>query len=192
MTKAGLYSIIGGVALAMLVAGCGSTSTSNSPGASTTSPGGYNYPTPTSTTGGGGNTSGDVPIGTATVSVSGSQKTVLTTASGLTIYYRTSDSGTNVYMGADWPPVLAGSGTPNSSSSLPGTLAVLNDGNGAQVTYNGHPLYTFAGDAKAGDAHGQGLEGIWFVVTPDIAKASNSGSGTGPTPTPGSGYGYGG
>jgi predicted lipoprotein with Yx(FWY)xxD motif len=36
-----------------------------------------------------------------------------------------------------------------------------------QVTYNGWPLYYFAGDAAAGDANGQGLNDVWYVVAPD-------------------------
>lgn len=37
------------------------------------------------------------------------------------------------------------------------------------VTYNGHPLYYFIGDKKAGDVSGQGVNGfgaLWFVVSP--------------------------
>ena len=36
-----------------------------------------------------------------------------------------------------------------------------------QVTYNGHPLYRFQGDAKAGQINGQGLDQFgakWYVV----------------------------
>jgi len=33
-----------------------------------------------------------------------------------------------------------------------------------QVTFYGHPLYSFAGDAAPGDANGQGLGGVWYVV----------------------------
>jgi predicted lipoprotein with Yx(FWY)xxD motif len=35
----------------------------------------------------------------------------------------------------------------------------------SQVMYNGHLLYTFVGDTKPGDATGQGLGGIWFVLS---------------------------
>ena len=36
----------------------------------------------------------------------------------------------------------------------------------SQVSYNGHLLYTFVGDKAPGDAVGQGLGGIWFVLSP--------------------------
>ena len=35
-----------------------------------------------------------------------------------------------------------------------------------QVTYNGHLLYTFISDVAPGDAKGQGLGDVWYVVTP--------------------------
>jgi hypothetical protein len=57
-----------------------------------------------------------------------------------------------------------------------------------QVTYAGHPLYYFSGDSAAGDAKGQGLNGVWFIATADGMLPTGSG---GPSPTPSSGgYGY--
>ena len=119
--------------------------------------------------------------------VSGMSTLVLTNAQGFTLYYHTPDTATSVFTGASWPPVLSPNGPPTSSGSLPGKLGVLNDANGAQVTYNGHPLYTFAGDSAAGQATGNGLGGVWFVATPNLAPSSHPG----PTPTPGKPcYGY--
>ena len=37
---------------------------------------------------------------------------------------------------------------------------------GTQVTYNGWPLYFFAGDSAPGDTNGQGQGGVWFVLDP--------------------------
>jgi predicted lipoprotein with Yx(FWY)xxD motif len=39
-----------------------------------------------------------------------------------------------------------------------------------QVTVNGHPVYYFVADAKAGDINGQGVNGKWFAVAPDGGK----------------------
>ncbi|WP_239062933.1 hypothetical protein [Streptomyces sp. SID13031] len=87
---------------------------------------------------------------------------------------------------AKWPPVLAGSGTPQVDgvdASLVGTVA-RTDGS-KQVTLAGLPLYQFAQDTKAGDAKGQAVGGIWWVVGADgkkITTEASSGSGNG--------YGY--
>jgi hypothetical protein len=48
----------------------------------------------------------------------------------------------------------------------------MNDANGKQVAYNGHPLYTYSKDSDSGDAYGQGIGGKWFVATPDLAVAA--------------------
>jgi predicted lipoprotein with Yx(FWY)xxD motif len=72
---------------------------------------------------------------------------------------------------AMWPPVKAGSSTPKVDgvdASLVGTVT-RSDGS-EQVTLNGWPLYTFAKDDEAGDAYGQGVGGVWWVVGPDGKK----------------------
>ena len=44
------------------------------------------------------------------------------------------------------------------------TVAAQADGT-QQLAYNGHLLYLFVGDKAAGDANGQGLGGIWYVLS---------------------------
>jgi predicted lipoprotein with Yx(FWY)xxD motif len=58
-----------------------------------------------------------------------------------------------------WPP-LTGHGTPRAGKGVHQSLLKLaRSRNGArQVTYAGHPLYTFVGDKRAGQTAGQGLE----------------------------------
>ena len=43
-------------------------------------------------------------------------------------------------------------------------LGTAKRGSKLQVTYNGHPLYTYSGDSAAGQANGEGSGGVWFVV----------------------------
>ena len=49
-----------------------------------------------------------------------------------------------------------------------------------QVTYDGHPLYRYAGDSKAGDTNGQGINefgALWYVLSAtgnEITTASAS------------------
>ncbi|HZI44358.1 MAG TPA: hypothetical protein VFD53_04000, partial [Ilumatobacter sp.] len=44
---------------------------------------------------------------------------------------------------------------------------------GTQATYNGWPLYFFAGDDAPGDTNGQGQGGVWYVVDPTGNAISN-------------------
>jgi len=143
----GLIAVLG-------VAACGSSTT-----AIQTTPSSASQPS----------ANGTAVVQTATATVSGSSTTILTSTSGMTLYYRTSDTPTSVCSAgcaAVWPPLLLASGTPSSSGSPPGTLAVLADANGNQVTYNGHPLYNYSKDSAVGDTKGEGVGGVWHVAKP--------------------------
>jgi predicted lipoprotein with Yx(FWY)xxD motif len=57
------------------------------------------------------------------------------------------------------------------------------------VTYNGHPLYRFAGDQSPGDTNGQGLTAFgagWFA----LSSAGNQVSGQASSSGGGSSNGY--
>ena len=97
---------------------------------------------------------------------------------GLTLYVFSKDSpNTSTCSGScsnNWPALLT-NGAPlggmglsgmgmTSSSSMLGTLT-RSDGT-TQVTYNGWPLYYFAGDKAAGDTNGQGKASSWYVISP--------------------------
>ncbi len=89
--------------------------------------------------------------------------------------------------------MLSPAGAPTSTANLPGKLGVINDANGMQVTYNGHPLYTFANDSTPGMVTGDNVNNF-FVATTTLSTIGGSGSGgtsASPSPTTGSGYGYG-
>jgi predicted lipoprotein with Yx(FWY)xxD motif len=154
---------------ALAVAGCGGDS-----GEATASP------APPKTASGGSAT-----VGAATTGLG----KILVDSKGRTIYLFKKDTGTKSACSgdcaSDWPPVRA-SGKPTvgggASASLVGTAARA-DGK-PQVTYNGQPLYLYAGDEKPGDTNGQGLTtfgALWWVLSPAgnqvTGQASSSGGG---------------
>ena len=59
-----------------------------------------------------------------------------------------------------WPP-LTTNGTPTAGPGVTGTLSKLSSG---QVTWNGHPLYTFASDSPGGNPTGDGVSGFHLAV----------------------------
>ena len=135
--------------LAMAVAACGgSTSTGSS---STPAPTATAATTPTPS----------ALVQTATATVKGQSKTILTDAQGKTLYYFTPDTATTSACTSAcaqaWPPLLAtGTGAPTSATTLSGKLTAVTTGNGNQVEYNGHLLYTFSGDTAPGKTTGEG------------------------------------
>lgn len=117
-----------------------------------------------------------VPVtGEATLMVSevGTFGQALVDAQGRTLYLFTNDtqnSGTSACSGdclAAWPPVTS-QGTPVAGTGLDATLlgTITRDDGTIQVTYNGWPLYYYAQDAAPGDAAGQGMNGVWFLISP--------------------------
>jgi predicted lipoprotein with Yx(FWY)xxD motif len=66
---------------------------------------------------------------------------------------------------AAWPPVKA-TGVPTLGPGLTAKSSTGTQPNGEKwVMYNGHLLYRFTGDTKAGDVNGNGLANIWYAVT---------------------------
>ena len=168
-----------GLFMLLVLAACGSSATTGG------GPYGGGSTTPPPPTTGGSHAS--AVIQTATVTVKGQSETVLTNAQGKTLYYFTADSATQSAVSGNlaqmWPPLLfTGSGGPTSSTALSGKLSVQTDVNGTQVEYNGHPLYSFSGDTAPGQTNGEGITGMWFVATPNLA-VQGGGSTSG-------GYGY--
>jgi predicted lipoprotein with Yx(FWY)xxD motif len=140
---------------ALVIAGCGGGGSSSSSSGSS-GEGGAKL----TSTGGGGTVSG------AEVSGLG---TVLVDSEGMTVYEFTEDEGmTSVCYGgceAAWPPVVA-SGKPTAGEgAMSADLGTTKRKDGTkQVTYKGHPLYTFAGDNAPGEANGNESEGTWFAL----------------------------
>ncbi|HET8842792.1 MAG TPA: hypothetical protein VFN35_15115, partial [Ktedonobacteraceae bacterium] len=120
----------------------------------------------------------DLLIKTAQVSVNGTVKTVLTDSVGRTLYYFTPDTADVAACQDDcaynWPIVNMGSnGEISGDAGVTGKLTLKDGGNGDQIQYNGHFLYSFSGDKHLGEANGEGLgqDGkIWHVATPDLQQ----------------------
>jgi predicted lipoprotein with Yx(FWY)xxD motif len=100
--------------------------------------------------------------------------TVLVDSAGKTLYDFSRDTGTastcDGVCAIDWPPVIAPASLPASLPGVSGELGTTTRGDGSkQLTIAGHPVYTYSGDAQAGQTNGQGLDlngGEWFAVTP--------------------------
>ena len=170
--RARILAVVALVDVLFLLAACGKSATTSgasptptlsaSPSAtSSPSPTPSLSPTPSPSVTPPAAASPTVVVHTATATVSGKAETVLTTAQGLTLYYRTPDTATSITCtgacAGAWPPLLLSSGTPTGSPSLPGTLTVLAGPNGRQVLYQGHPLYRFVSDTGPGQVKGQGI-----------------------------------
>jgi predicted lipoprotein with Yx(FWY)xxD motif len=123
---------------------------------------------------------------TATVGVNDNGKLgkILVDSRGRTLYLFKKDSGTKSACtggcAVAWPPLRV-TGKPvvgkGASASKLGT-SKRSDGN-PQVTYAGHPLYTFTGDQNPGDTNGQGLTnfgGGWFALSSAGGQVSGKGS----------------
>lgn len=65
-----------------------------------------------------------------------------------------------------WPPVMV-EGDVVASEALDAALigVTTREDGSSQVTYNGWPLYYYFGDASPGDTNGQGLGGVWYLVS---------------------------
>jgi len=91
---------------------------------------------------------------------------------GMTLYMFDKDtqgSGQSSCTGeclTNWPPLTTTDDVP-TLTGITGEVGTITMADGStQVTLNGWPLYYFAGDAAAGDVNGQGVGGIWWVLTP--------------------------
>ena len=152
-------ALAGAAALALAVAGCGGSSGGNDSG-------GYGAPADAPAA----DTSGPASVGLASSKLG----KILVDGAGRTLYLFEADTGTastcDGACASAWPP-LTTSGKPTAgpgvSAAKLGT-AKRSDGT-SEVTYNGHPLYTFSGDSAPGQTNGQGSNGFgaeWYVLAP--------------------------
>lgn len=179
MTKS--FPAVAALALISLlaIAGCGSSSNSSS----SSSGGGGAY-------GGGGETSSSTA---ASEPSSGGTVAVVTAASapklgkiivnskGLTLYdFHKDKGGKSACYGAceqAWPP-LTSEGEPEAGEgAMASKLGTTERKDGTlQVTYAGHPLYTFVEDKKPGEANGNDSSAFgaqWYALLPSGEEAGD-------------------
>lgn len=123
-------------------------------------------------------------VGLKTASIGG--VTVLTNAKGFTLYTFAPDTATtsacNGACAGTWPPQTA-------LVTVKGPYSTIKRSDGStQLTFNGHPLYTFTGDTAPGKASGNGVNafgGLWHEVPASGAAVP---AGSSPTGSGGGGY----
>jgi predicted lipoprotein with Yx(FWY)xxD motif len=168
-----LLAVLGAMALA--ITGCGggsSSSESNSGGAYSGKGGGASGGSetkPASSQAPAGAESGSAVVSLGNV---GELGMVLVDSNGMTLYDFHKDKGTtSSCYGAcaqAWPPLLT-EGDPqvgNGASAAKLGTSERHDGT-TQVTYAGHPLYTFTSDQKPGEANGNDVSAFgaeWYAL----------------------------
>jgi predicted lipoprotein with Yx(FWY)xxD motif len=173
-----ILGMAGLAALALTVSACASSGSSSSTTGSTPAAGASSSASASSSAAGGS---------TVDQTTVGGQQ-VLTDSKGDVLYWFVPDTATESKCSGScltfWPavagPVTAGSG-------VTGTLGTITRSDGSkQATYDGHPLYTFAGDKSPGQNKGNGVNasgGLWWEMTVNgstpspAAKASAAGGG---------------
>jgi predicted lipoprotein with Yx(FWY)xxD motif len=120
---------------------------------------------------------------------------ILVNSRGMTVYYLTGETASHLLCTTKaclkfWPPVDLPSGAtaPAAIKGVPmSKLGTIKRDGKLQATYNGWPLYTFAGDTQAGQDKGENIKsdgGTWLVIQ---SPASSSTSTTTAPPATSSG-----
>ena len=178
-----LLAVLG--AIALVVAGCGgggstgeSSNASSKDGTSSESSGGYGGryggSSESESKSASSESAAGAESGAGVVSLGNAQKLgmVLVDSNGMTLYDFHKDKGTTSSCygpcAEGWPPMLT-EGEPTvgngASASKLGTTE-RKDGT-MQVTYAGHPLYTFVEDKKPGEANGNDVSAFgaeWYAL----------------------------
>lgn len=161
-------------AVLLLVAGCGEGSGGGGlyGGSDTsTSAGATEGGSATSGSAGGGKGGGAAAAATVEVGDT-SLGQVLVDGDGRTLYMFDKDTNggpSTCYdeCAAAWPPLLTSGSAAGEGIDEAKLGTTERDDGTTQVTYAGWPLYYWAQDAAPGDVDGQGVNGVWWVLTAD-------------------------
>jgi predicted lipoprotein with Yx(FWY)xxD motif len=106
---------------------------------------------------------------------SGASGTYLTGTGGMALYVYKKDSNgksacTSSNCVANWPPFTVRAGqSPQAGDGVTGALATFKRADGKkQISYNGQPLYYFAGDTQQGDTNGANVSPDWSLAAPKV------------------------
>jgi len=175
--RIGIGSFTAIAAVATVVAACGGNSSSVSSAA--------------------GNAAASAKAGAAVsvATASSSAGTYLVGASGRPLYLWVADSHNKSVCGGAcavaWPPLTTKSAAVAATGVTMSQLGTTTRSDGVkQVTYDGHPLYYFAGDTSKGSFTGQGSTEFgakWWLVAPTGAAITKAATSTAAS-TPVAGY----
>jgi predicted lipoprotein with Yx(FWY)xxD motif len=183
MRKINMWGAAGLTAAALALTACGSSATSAASGGTPAAPA-------ASSASASGSASAAAASGTALKTATVGGTVVLTNAKGFVLYWFGPDTSTTSHCTGScatyWPPVP---GPATAGAGVTGTLGTITRPDGSkQATYDGHPLYTYAGDTAPGQAKGNGLNlsgGVWYEMTASGATPAAS-----PSTKPAVGNGY--
>ena len=160
---------------ALAVAGCGSSSdNSGSTSAETSNSSGSAYGSSSQSESSEVKSPPGAETGVAVLTVANAKGAgpVLVDAKGFTVYDFHKDKGTtSSCYGAcaqGWPPVLSEGNPTAGEGAMASKLGTTERKDGTtQVTYAGHPLYTFVEDKKPGEANGNDVSAFgaqWYAL----------------------------
>jgi predicted lipoprotein with Yx(FWY)xxD motif len=170
-TSRRIFTVAGAVCaagLTLLAAACGSSSSTSASGASTSAP---PASAPVASAPAASAPASAAPTVVMLKTDQTSLGTVLSDAQGFTVYWFAKDTSTSSacsgVCAAAWPPLL---GMPQAASGvkLTGKLGeIMRSGGAMQATYEGHPLYLYAGDTQPGQVNGNAIDGfgaLWYAI----------------------------
>jgi len=188
LTTRKIFTAVGAIGLSLAAAACGSSSSTSASSTSTSAPAAQTSAPAVQASAPAAAASSATPSAAPAAMLKIDQTSlgsVLTNAQGFTVYWFAKDTVTNSACSgacaAAWPPVI---GIPQAASGfkLTGKLGEIKRADGSmQATYDGHPLYLFAGDSKPGQVNGNAIDGfgaLWYAIKIGASTtASTTGSG---------------
>jgi predicted lipoprotein with Yx(FWY)xxD motif len=114
-----------------------------------------------------------------TASTAGDLGKVIVDSEGMTLYdFHKDKGGKSACYGAcakGWPPLLTEGKPQAGEGAMASKLGMVKRTDGTtQVTYAGHPLYTFVEDKKPGEANGNDVSAFgaqWYALLPSGGEA---------------------